>query len=215
MYTGLLHTHKLVVILFAVIYLVKTVLLLSNSIGRLEKFTKVIKVPEMIISFLFLATGAALMALIPEIRPMLWYKLIAVVLAIPVAVIGFKKKNKVLALLSFVLIIAAYGLAEMHGKAEKKEVATDVTADPSAEGYDQMVHGKALFKANCSQCHGMDGQLMLAGAKDLSISKVSMEEAKETIMKGKNSMPKYKGVLSQSELDAVAAYVMSLREKGE
>lgn len=213
MYTGLLHTHRLVVILFLIIYLIKTILLLTNNFSKLEKFTKIIKVPDMIVSFLFLATGAALMVLLPEIRPLLWYKLAAVALAIPLAVIGFMKKNKVLATLSFVCLLGAYGLAEMNGKAVKTEVSSEVITDPAAAGYDSVVHGKALFKANCSQCHGMDGKLMLAGAKDLSISAIDRQEATATIKNGKNSMPKYEGVLSADEIEALVDYVMPLREK--
>ncbi|MES2395188.1 MAG: SirB2 family protein, partial [Bacteroidota bacterium] len=97
METGIRHTHLLSVILFLLIYLIKTVLLLSNKNEGLAKFTKVVKVPEMIVSTLFLVTGIYLLTQIPEIKTLLIIKIVAVLISIPLAIIGFKKKNKVLA----------------------------------------------------------------------------------------------------------------------
>ena len=57
MYTGMLHTHTLVVILFLLIYLIKVGLLLFAKPETLDKFSKRIKIPEIIVSTLFLATG--------------------------------------------------------------------------------------------------------------------------------------------------------------
>ena len=93
MYKAFLHTHSLVVTLFFLIYVVKTVLLLSNREDLLKRFTKFIKIPEMIVSVLFLVTGIYLMTQLPEIKMILWVKIGLVVLSIPVAVIGFKKGN--------------------------------------------------------------------------------------------------------------------------
>ncbi len=107
-------THLVSVILFLLIYVIKTVLLLGNSKENLARFTKVLKVPEMIISVLFLGTGIYMITKVPVISTLLIIKLVCVAAAIPVAIIGFKKGNKVLAVFSLLLIISAYGLAEMH-----------------------------------------------------------------------------------------------------
>ena len=72
---GIRHTHLLTVILFLLIYLIKTFLLLTNKNENLEKFTKVVKVPEMIISTLFLGTGIYLLTQIPEIKSLLIIKI--------------------------------------------------------------------------------------------------------------------------------------------
>ena len=53
----MLHTHYLMVVLFTLIYLIKTILLLSDRDELLEKFKKKTKIAEMIVSFGFLATG--------------------------------------------------------------------------------------------------------------------------------------------------------------
>lgn len=212
MYTGLLHTHKLVVVLFLLIYLVKTVLLVIGKEETLETFTKKVKVPEMIISTLFLLTGAGMLFQIASISQMLIIKIVVVFISIPVAIIGFKKKNKALALLSFVLIVAAYGLAEMSKKVEKKEVVLEDKADPASEEYNQLAHGKAIFATYCIECHGNDGAKGASGAKNLMTSELSMDQTKEIINYGKNNMMKYEGILTQKEIDAVANYVMTLRK---
>ena len=91
-------THFIVVTIFFLIYLVKTLLLLANKNEVLQSFSKKVKVLEMIVSFLFLATGVYLMFQLPEIKPMLIIKITIVFLSIPLAVIGFKKGNKGLAI---------------------------------------------------------------------------------------------------------------------
>src|SRR3954468_1583482 len=112
MYKAFLHTHWLVVTIFFLIYVVKTVLLLSNRKDLLEKFTKSTKVLEMIVSATFLITGIYLMTQLSEIKTQMWVKLVLVLASIPIAIVGFKKGNKVLAALALLLITASYGLAE-------------------------------------------------------------------------------------------------------
>jgi uncharacterized membrane protein SirB2 len=78
MNTGILHLHYLVVTLFLLIYVIKTILLLSNKNDLLGKFSKKIKVPEMIISTLFLLTGVFLLTKLPfggKYDYLLWIKL--------------------------------------------------------------------------------------------------------------------------------------------
>ncbi|MBP9069466.1 MAG: SirB2 family protein, partial [Bacteroidia bacterium] len=65
MYKGFLHTHILVVTLFLLLYVIKTILLLSNRTDLLQKFSKMFKIPEMIISTLFLITGIYLATQLP------------------------------------------------------------------------------------------------------------------------------------------------------
>ena len=86
--------------------------MLSDKDELLEKFKKKTKVLEMIVSFGFLATGIYLMTRLPEINMFLIIKIALVLASIPLAVVGYKKKNKVLATLSFFLIIVAFGLAQ-------------------------------------------------------------------------------------------------------
>lgn len=208
MYTGLLHTHKLVVLLFLIHYVVKLVMLLMNKNEQLAKYTKVTKVPEMIISFAFLATGGFMLFKGAALSTFMIIKLLCVFASIPLAVIGFKKGNKVLATVAVLLIVAAYGLAEMSAakKAGGKVDTTIISGDPIAVG-------KTVYNTSCVSCHGADGKLGLSGAKDITITQLSSEQQKELIRHGKNAMPAYGNeVLTDEQVDAVVQYVATLKQ---
>ena len=194
MATGMLHSHTLFVVLFTLIYLVKTILLLSDRNELLDKFKKKTKVLEMIVSFGFLATGIYLMTQLPEINQFLIIKLSLVFLSIPLAVVGFKKKNKVLASLSFFLIVVSFTLAY---KAKDAKAGTKIAT----------VEGKQIFEDKCTLCHGSDGKLGLNGAKDLTVSQVSHTDIVSLVSNGKNSMPAFNTSLSSEQIEAVASYV--------
>ena len=125
---------------------------------------------------------------------------------------GFRRENKLLGILAVFLIVCVYGLAEMRkAKVIKNEPASSVITDASNASYDAIALGKALFEANCIACHGVNGKLMLSGAKDLSLSQKSEAELKNVIRKGKNAMQAYEKVFTDQEIEALGAYVMSLR----
>ncbi len=193
MITGMRHTHILVVVLFLLIYVIKTVLLLSNKEDLLKKFTKMIKVPEMIISFTFLGTGVFLLTQLPAIHYLMWVKLALVLISIPVAVIGFKKSNKILAALSLLMITGAYGISEVAAK--KKMAGKEVAGND----------GKEIYEAKCALCHGGDGKLGAMGAKDLSATSLGIEEIKEIVLKGKGSMNAVP--VDDAQAQAVSEYV--------
>ncbi len=216
MYTSILHTHKLVVVLFLLLYVVKTFLLVTNRKKLLEEVKKYTKITEMIISFTFLATGLYLLVMSVEPTSMFqWIKFVAVFASIPLAVIGFKRENKALASLSLVLILGAYGLAEVNKKrgTKKQSIAENIISDVAQTNYDLNLHGKAIFNANCIACHGEDGKLGANGAKDLSISTLSDDETMNILMKGKNSMKPYKDILSEKEMTAVMSYIKTMRKQ--
>jgi mono/diheme cytochrome c family protein len=202
MYTGFLHTHYLVVSLFLFIYVIKTVLLLSNKNELLEKFSAKIKVPEMIISLLFLLTGVYLMTQVTygnKYDNLLWIKLVMVFVSIPLAIIGFKKANKMLAALSLLLITGSFGLGEVYHKKKgiaKVDSSTMATLD-----------GKALYEVNCASCHGGDGKLGMSGAKDLSVSTLDTNGMKEIIIHGKGVMPAAQ--VNEAQATAISEYVIS------
>ena len=174
MYTGLLHTHTLVVSLFLLLYLIKTILLFVKP-TLLETFGRKTRVVEIIVSSLFLLTGIGMALQTPSIQVGIWFwvKLIAVFASIPLAVIGFRKANKGLALLSLLLIIYAWGVSETRSPRMKKSDYFDslgpagalvgVNTDRLSEKYDNVLHGKALYATYCVACHGVDGALGVAG----------------------------------------------------
>lgn len=196
--------------MFLLLYVIKAGMLLFNQKETLAKFAKATRIPEMIISFLFLATGIGLLVNVAQISTMILIKIGLVLASIPVAIIGFRRENKLLAVLSVLLIVAAYGLAEMDkvGVAEEK-LAQEIITDPSAEAYDIQAHGEALYARNCVVCHGEEGNLAKSGAKNLQESQLSNEEMTQLIQNGKNSMPAYKDVPGYDEagIAAVIAYI--------
>lgn len=191
-------THFVVVTIFFLIYLIKTVLLLANKKEQLQSFSKMFRVPEMIVSFLFLGTGIYLMFYVP-ITPMLIIKISAVFLSIPLAVVGFKKGNKGLAALAFLLILTAFGLGEMNK--HKKAVISE-----NAVGANGTISGGELYKANCVACHGDNGKLMLAGAPDLTASQISTDSISKIILNGRNLMAPING-LTPEQATAIAQFV--------
>jgi uncharacterized membrane protein SirB2 len=200
-------THIIVVNLFLLIYLIKTILLFANQ-NVLQKFTKVIRVPEMIISTLFLVTGIWLFVILGAIKMLQIIKLALIVVSIPLAVVGFKKMNKALALISFLLIVGAYGLAEVAKKKPFIPVAV------IAKGIGEEFKGFKVYASNCSMCHGQDGKKMYRDAADLSTSALDASLIPQMIREGSNGkMPSFNGTLSEEEINAVAAYVLTLRGK--
>lgn len=190
--------HKIVVILFLLIYFIKTILLISNKEDALTKLTKILKVPEMIVSFLFLATGIYLITQLPEIKPLLIIKVGLVFLSIPIAIIGFKKRNKVLGALSLLMITASYGLAEIAAK-NKAKISTEAVA---ADG---TINAQVLYTDNCALCHGADGKLGMAGAADLSKTQADKNTIQQTIINGKGLMKSVP--LTPEQATAVAEFV--------
>jgi uncharacterized membrane protein SirB2 len=184
-YTGVKHTHVLVVTLFLLLYLIKGGLLLAGRNEQLDSFSKKLRIPDMIVSFLFLITGG-LMLIDGVVTTMLIAKIAIVFASIPLAVVGFKRKNKALGLLSVVLLIAAYGLAEMDKVGAKR-------ADSVPGGTDGIGQGKAIYEANCIACHGANGKAMLAGAKDITATELKDEEIMTLLQNGKNGMPPLQG----------------------
>ena len=203
MYKAIFYTHLVSVNLFLLIYLIKTILLLANKNEGLVKFTKIVKVPEMIISTLFLITGIYMLIQIPEIKSFMIIKIVTVFLSIPLAIIGFKKGNKALAVIAFLLIVAAYGLAEMS----KKQKSTAVEQLKS-----ESLNGQELYTANCARCHGDDGKLGLMDSPDLSVSAISQDEKIMIIKNGKGVMTPFAGILTDEQIKAVAEYTETLKK---
>lgn len=207
MYTGLLHSHKLFVLLFVLHYVFKLIVLLLDKKDILAKYTKVTRIPEMVISVGFLVTGGWMLIKGAIFSNFIIIKLICVFASIPLAVIGFKKGNKVLAFIAVFLIIMSYGLAEMNKKAKTgAKIDTTTIADPIAAG-------KMIYVNKCAQCHGEIGNGGVSGAKDLSLTQLTDDEKKLLIRNGKNAMPGFKeDVLTDADVDAVVQYVNTLKQ---
>ena len=82
-----------------------------------------------------------------------------------------------------------------------------VQKDPNAP-----IQAADLYQKKCSICHGDDGKLAVAGAKDLTKSILSVEEIDAQIAFGKGTMPPHKDVLTKEEIRAIAEFTLTLRK---
>ena len=71
--------------------------------------------------------------------------------------------------------------------------------------------GGDIFKQYCQTCHGGDGKLGLNGAKDLTVSALSIEQRLELITNGKGVMTPFRSILSPEQIRAVAEYTLTLK----
>lgn len=213
-YIASYHTHKLVITLFILIYLVKFILLMSGKHKTLESFSARIKIPEIIVSSLFLITGVSLLFETAEISGLMVAKIIVVGLSIPVAIKAYRGKNKLLAALSFLMIIGAYGMAEMNKYMiiHTQDLPSDVVTDASDPAYSMVIHGKALYDTQCINCHGADGTLQMSGANNLRLSKMTEDQIVERINTGKMTMPPYDDFFTNHEKKAISEYILSLQD---
>src|SRR4051812_43149430 len=107
---GILHLHVTVVTLFLLLLLVKTVLLLINS-PALDKVREKTKVLDMVFGTFILLTGGYLIYA-TSFETYILVKVVVTLVGIPLGIIGFKRKIKALAVLSLLLFVYVYGVAE-------------------------------------------------------------------------------------------------------
>jgi cytochrome c5 len=200
----ILRIHLASVTAFLLFYLVKTFFLLSGRHARLDSFTKNTRIIEMAFSALFLTTGIWLISLTGGLKSLQIVKLVLVFASIPLAVVGFKKRVKVLVSCSLLMLIVAYGLAEA-GRSKPYPVKHAPTEEANA--------GKYIFEHNCVQCHGQNGKKAYLEAADLSLSVKDASLTSAIIRNGSNKkMPAYGGILSDEEIKSVTDYIITLRE---
>lgn len=216
--------HWISVLTFLLIYIYKLILLVTNKTGNLDSFSKKFRIPESIISLLFLVTGIILLTNTGNTSNFLWIKIILVFASIPIGIIAFKKHNKIMGILCVLLIIASYGMAEANKNISKKQLRAMLQNIPAPkikntkdstqteQHQKQMLeYGKQLYTAACVSCHGENGDLGKSGAKNLKTSTLSEQEKSMIIKKGKGVMPSYSS-LSDAQVQAIVKYVSTLKK---
>ena len=101
--------------------------------------------------------------------------------------------------------------ASSQDKAPKKEVASSSKSSSDKPAASNR-KGRLIYKQYCVICHGSDGKLGVSDAKDLSVSTISMEERIDQITNGKGLMTPYKDILSEEQIQSVAAYLDELKQ---
>ena len=100
------------------------------------------------------------------------------------------------------ILVSAFCLLMILACAGKEKVATNP---------DDVVAGEQIYKKYCLICHGADGKLGINGAKDITISTLTLEERVALINTGKNLMTPFEGILTPDQMKAVASYTMNLK----
>jgi mono/diheme cytochrome c family protein len=215
LYYNLLLTHTVAVIAYLLFHTVRVGAMLFTPATRFDVFRNKTRILEMVLSTLFLLSGIYLLVNHASIFNMLFViKLVLVFGCIPVAIIAFKRHTKWLAIVSWLMLVMAYGMAEMSKKmvtSTKGKPIVDVADDASTD--QKMIAGKTLYTAYCVSCHGADGKLGMAGAKDLTASALTMDMMTDVIAHGRQAMPafgKNDKPLNKNQINAVALYVQSL-----
>ncbi|MCB0644960.1 MAG: c-type cytochrome [Phaeodactylibacter sp.] len=72
--------------------------------------------------------------------------------------------------------------------------------------------GQKIYKTYCITCHGIGGDMGASGAHDLTQSILSVEERVAVITNGRNLMTPFKTLLKPEEIEAVAAYTVTLKK---
>ena len=93
-------------------------------------------------------------------------------------------------------------------------------ATPVVAMADAGADGAAIFKQNCAICHGADGKghtpvgrsLKLKDLASRDVQKKSNADLRKIISDGKAAMPAFKDKLDEPGLDAVIAFIRSLKE---
>ncbi len=72
--------------------------------------------------------------------------------------------------------------------------------------------GESIYRQYCENCHGARGQGVIGGAPNFARGQGLMKPDAllyDTILKGKNAMPAFRGVLTEEEFYDVITYIRS------
>ncbi len=104
------------------------------------------------------------------------------------------------------LLMVFYSCSNQTSKAEQKP------APPFKATAEDIAAGNRMYKENCALCHGADGKKGAGGAKDLTVSELTQEQAYAVIAYGRGGMAPYLEVIfNEDEVNQVAAFVQTLK----
>lgn len=91
-------------------------------------------------------------------------------------------------------------------------VITGMTVTGSNSYAANFFNGETIYKKYCQSCHGMNGHGVIGGAPNFARGQALMKpdfSLYETIDRGRNAMPAFRGVLKEEEFYDVIAYIRS------
>ena len=200
--------HRILVSFFLFHYIWKAYLLLADKKDTLAAYTAKTRIAEMVVALCFFLTGFYMIYAGSAMTTLLWIKVAMVFASIPVAVIGFKRSNKPMAALAVLLLIGAYGLAEVNKKHLKES-----EVDTSQVAGDAVAVGKTVYSEKCISCHGAAGEAYANGVKSLKLTQLSDEQLKNTIQNGVpgTGMVGFKAALTDDQLNGLVSYIKTLK----
>ena len=217
----MLFLHVTVVTLFLVFFIFKIFLLLINQTQILATVRNRTKSIDIILGGLVFISGIYLIVVIGNTNLYMITKIVLVLIAIPLGIVGLKRNNKLVSMLAVVIFIYIYGIAETKNLALKKQVynlenftfegdqANDILKAAESASLQQ---GKVIYKVLCVECHGEDGKNQLSGTADLAATNLKIEEKIAVIAEGRGEMKGFEAELSEHEIELVAAYTETLQQ---
>ncbi|MEL6943542.1 MAG: cytochrome c [Bacteroidota bacterium] len=110
-------------------------------------------------------------------------------------------KNQLFVFLAILAVVFACG-----GKGDSEKTATSNSSEPTA------IDGKVIYRKRCIICHGVKGDMGASGAFNLATSELTLEERILVVTKGRKTMASFEGKLTEKEIEAVAAYTLTLKK---
>src|SRR4051812_44249391 len=97
--------HRILVSLFLFHYVYKGYLLITDKKDTLTAYTAKTRIAEMVLALAFMVSGFYLIAAGPALSVLQWFKIALVFASIPVAIIGFKRGIKAMAIAAVLMLV--------------------------------------------------------------------------------------------------------------
>jgi len=86
------------------------------------------------------------------------------------------------------------------------------SGEPGQNPGQEPINAEKIYGYKCALCHGNDGKAGIAGATDLSASRIALQDRIDVITGGRGSMMPFRDLLTQEEIEALAIYIEQLRK---
>jgi len=71
---------------------------------------------------------------------------------------------------------------------------------------EQLIQGSDVYRASCARCHGADGGGGIGASLRGVDDRLTLDEQISVVVNGRNQMPRFDTVLSESDIEAVVRY---------